>query len=226
MNELQKLNCPCVQVDRSASYATDWANVSKYKFLRITVYSEVAGHLHTVFSVDGVEKGVINTFKVQPKKWETHKVEVICNYLKFEFVNGNEVNQRLLINVLGRYSMGSTGAPQSVKIVDDKADDDLMVCDEPEKKEPLRSKSPFRKFVERKQKHVIGNSGGASVQKVDCYDPRLPSLLLRGNMLIVTGTNQLGVINPPVDDTEHILLWSNGKPQWKNLSEFSSIWQI
>ena len=230
MNELQKLNCPCVQVDKNCSYSTEWANVSKYKYLRITVYSEAIGHLYTVFSVDGQERGIVHNFKIQPNKWETFKTEVVCGYMKFEFVNGNETNKRLLINVLGRYGamsgLGNAIPHVSIKedknVIEKKEERDLDSLEEHDKEEvekkENRGKSPFRRWVEKKKP--------PPVQKVESYDPRLPQLMLRGTMLIATQTNVLGVIPPPPSDSESVLTWSGGQPCWTFLSELNSKWQI
>ena len=225
MNELQKLNCPCVQVDRNSSYSTDWSNVSKYKYLRITVYSEAVGHLHTVFSIDGVERGIVQTFKISPNKWETFKTEVLCNYMKFEFVNGPEMNPRLLINVLGRYGIVSGMQQQfmpHIKFCDEETKEvkkeEVEQIEEIDKKEN-HSKSPFRKFVERKKNSTL-------TQKSENYDSRFPGLILRGSMLVANQTNQLTTIPGPQDTGEYVLVWSKGQPSWKLISEFSNNWQI
>lgn len=218
MNELQKLNCPCVNVEKNSSYSTDYANVSKYKYLRITVYSEAQGNLYAVFSVDGNEKGIVQTFKITPNKWETFKVEVVCSYLKFEYVNGVIDNPRLLINVLGRY--GILSGSNHVQISDFKTKEEPEEKEEEKKVEMPRGKSPFRRFVAKKL------DSPKLPQKTECHDPRLPNLILRGNILIATQTNQLGVIVPPADELDYVLSWSHGKPQWIPVNELSNKWQI
>lgn len=246
MNELQKLNCPCVQVEKNSHYATEWANVSKYKYLRITVLSEQQGVLYCIFSVDGIEKGITHTFKVTANKWETFKVEILCPYIKFEFVNGPEHNKKLLINVLGRHGVFSGLFDKSVKLPSEEKPLELQPVEKPvekqpeekkeepeqppaeviehpeeDKKEIARGKSPFRRFVERKK-----TAPSTMVQKSEGYDPRLPNLILRGNMLVATQPNQLGVIPAPIDEGEFILCWSNGKVGWKSISEMPEKWVI
>jgi hypothetical protein len=234
MNELQKLNCPCVQVDKNSHYSTDWANVSKYKYLRITALSEQQGILYCIFSVDGIEKGITHTFKITPNKWDTFKVEVLCTFMKFEFVNGPEYNKRLLINVLGRHGVFSGLFDKSVKLppeekplelekVEEKKEEkkeepeqqqqpEVIEHSEEEKKEAQRGKSPFRRFVDRKKVNSM-------TQKSETYDPRLPNLILRGNMLICDQTNKMSVIPAPIDEGDFVLCWSEGKPVWKKINE-------
>ena len=102
--ELQKLNILSVQVDKNCYHQTEFANISLYKNLRITVYSEQVGNLYIIWSVDGIEKGLINSHKIQRDKWESFKFDVLSPFLQFKFVNGAEYNNKLLVNVLGQQS--------------------------------------------------------------------------------------------------------------------------
>jgi hypothetical protein len=212
MNELKKLNIPYIFVEKNANYSTEYVNVIRYKYLRITVFSEQPMNMYAVFSIDSVEKGLVQNFKIVGKKWETFRLEIISPYLKFECVNGNEDNKKLLVNVLGRNDMmppekhvkiEESIIPKPLEIIEDE-----LIIHEPE---PMRPKSPFRRFVASKLN---------SPKKEEMRDARLPELMLKGNMFFVSATNKISTIPAPNDNLEYHLCWINGTPQWRLINEW------
>ena len=187
---------------------TIYVNVSKYKHLRITSFSDCDLLLYVSFSHDGSTTGPTYDHQLKANQWSTRRVDIILPFIRLRVVrNEGVVNTNLVINCLGRY----TPDPVEQSVVDNKVDEM-----EPVKDEQPRSKSPFRKFVEKRKSVVSSN---APSQKIAVSDERLPQFISRGSLLVGSFSNNLICIPPPEQGVDSHLCYIDNSFQWVSISE-------
>jgi hypothetical protein len=196
---------------------TNYVDVSKYKHLRITSFSDCDLILYISFSHDGSTTGPTYDHPMKANQWATRRVDIILPYIRLRIVrNEGVVNTMLIVNSLGRYT------PESVEKIVDKPVDNEM---EPVKDEQpqQRSKSPFRSLMTRK-KSVVSQSNPSS--QISVNDPRLPNYISKGCLLIGGFSGSVITVNPPDAGVDSHLCFIDGSFVWTPISEKRVVWKV
>lgn len=203
--DLQKLNMSVPFDLNEISRETPFINVDKFKYFRVTSYSDVEFQMDIVFSPDGVfEHGPIVTYSVN-SRWNTRRLEILLPFMKVRLMRAQGdvlVNKILCINFLGRSGLG-----------------EIEHKEEPVKEEPVveqRSKSPFSGILRRgrsNSKHEPPKN-----EKIIVEDHRLPNFIPRNTILVGSYNNTATIIPSPIDN-DSVLIWTDNKFQWIKVSD-------
>lgn len=177
------------------SYSTDFIKIDKYKYLRLAAFSDACVYLELQFSHDFETVGITKSLYLNGKNWisESH-IEPMLPYLrvKLQKADPNDTRTNLVVHVTGRLSDNlksvSINSPAVIP-----------------KSEPSSGRRSFV-FGKKKEKEPV-------TEKIEVTDYRLPTVLLKGSLLYVAGTNRIESIatGSPGDI---LMLGHDGRPFW------------
>ncbi len=178
------------------SYTTDYIKIDKYKYLRLASFSDSCVYLELQFSHDCENIGITKSLYLNGKNWisESH-IEPMLPYLrvKLQKADPSSVSSNIVVHVTGRLSdnLRSVGINTPPIIP---------------KSEPSGSGRRSFVFGKKKDKEPVS-------EKIEVTDYRLPTVLLKGSLLYVAGTNRIETIatGSPGDV---LMLGHDGRPFW------------
>lgn len=205
-------------------YTTPYVKVVDYKYLTITSKFSQSGYLFIHHSTNGLDDFNLVTYPVNNKP-TSHKVEVVCDYIRIAVqpVNqGNEILDHVEIQVRGRRAVNSTlidlinkFTPQPVAPVKE-VDRSLSI--EPDEPEERFSTNLYRKLGIH-QKKEKSKSVPQPIQH-NCRGNIIPELLVSGQLLYCRNMGRLETIAPPPSDNKvYTLCMSNKLAYWQCLTD-------
>lgn len=184
------------EIFSNEAYLTDFVKIEKYKYLRVAGYSDTCIYIELQFSHDCETVGITKSLYLNGKNWvsESH-IEPLLPYVRIRLQKADIQfpGTNLIIHVTGRFS-------DNLKSV--------AITQPPAKAESSSSGSKRSSFLSSLKKKDKEPS-----EPISLMDYRLPSVLLKGSLLYVAGTNRIESI-PQGMPGDILMLNHDGKPFW------------
>jgi hypothetical protein len=181
-------------------YVSEFSDVSDYRFLRLSCFVDSPLRVALEWSIDG-RQPLLGTnllseaYLVPMNEWHSE-----CNiHVKMSFVRVRFTLVDRDVFPFTRFHFQLEG-PRYTKMSPPNYNPPIP---------PPLTSAGSEKHQEGKISKMFKRSKSES-----SFDTRFPCLLLKNQMLIVEGTNRVGVIPPPIGQGIYYLTFENGKVQW------------
>lgn len=82
----------------SNGYTTNFVKIKSLKRLKINVYSDTDVNLNLEWSIDGINRDMVQEIHIETNKWYTQKVSIVMEYVRFNVVHlSSKINTCLKI---------------------------------------------------------------------------------------------------------------------------------
>lgn len=82
----------------SNGYTTNFVKIKSLKRLKINVYSDTDVKLNLEWSIDGINRDMVQEINIETNKWYTQKVSIVMEYVRFSVIHlSNKINTCLKI---------------------------------------------------------------------------------------------------------------------------------
>ncbi len=193
-------------------YTTSYADISRYKTLRVLVKSTHECYLSISYSVDCKTDSITQSYHVAANRWTHHKTETIADFARIKIVaiDENSLIDMVEVSAKGRVAV-SSGINKLIERFSNiqPIDRELELADEKkERKNGIYARLGLGKTHETKTIPKPVN---------EC---KIPQLLLRGQLLYCDYNGRLCTLPPPPEDGKsYILAMKNKVPYWVNSEE-------
>lgn len=181
-------------------YVTDFIKIDKYKYLRLAGFSDTCIYVELQFSHDCENPGITKSLYLNGKNWisESH-IEPLLPFLRIRLQKADSLypGTNLVIHITGRLC-------DNLRQVGINSPGNVPKDVQASSSTGSGMKRPF--FMKKKEKEQ-------AVEKIEVTDYRLPTVLLKGSLLYVAGTNRIESIatGSPGDI---LMLGHDGRPFW------------
>lgn len=204
-------------------YTTQYVDVSRYKCLRFMCLSSHEAYITLCYSIDSKGDSIAQSYHLAPNKWISFKSEIISDYLRVKVVvvHESELIDSIITKVRGRVQVAS-GLNRLLERFGGGSDSGRLELKDDEKKEERKS-SIYTRLGLRKE---TPKQEAIKQEPHQCKDPRLPDLILKGNLIYAQYNNaKLSTIVPPPEDGKlYVLAMRNKVAYWINPHESGAGW--
>ena len=193
-------------------FMTPFVDLTNHKNLRLICFTNSPLDLYIVHSLDGKTKGISQRYKLVAGSWRSERFEVQMKYVAIEVINVSDIaNSNLVVTVQGtrRNSMMVPAPVVNPELVNESSEPSPRHVEFQESEEDMRkSKSPFRKFIFKKN-HPHG--GGSS-------NDRLPGFIPDNCLFVGAKGNRVECL-PRGNPYEVLMTGADGHVTWVPLKE-------
>lgn len=148
----------------SEGYTTNFAKISGLKELKINVYTDTDIKLNLEWSIDGINRDMIQELNIESNKWYTEKIDIVMAYVRFNVTHiSSKVNTCLKITAFS-----------------------------PEEKDIVKVKPQKKNIFSINKKESSSSSSSSNSKTVK--DERIPALIFKGGLLVGKDGKNISVL--------------------------------